>query len=262
MCHARKDESNDKVTFEIADIFREYGKEFADNHRLCSQQYKAIRAIVNCRTAVLGGNLFQCKKCEYRLISYNSCRNRHCPKCQAVQKERWVSARQAELLPTEYFHVVFTLPHNLNTLAQGKPELIYKFLFQSASETLLKFSSDPKWLGAKPSITIVLHTWGQNIDQHIHAHCIVSGGGLTKNKKWKKCKKKFLFPVRALSNVFKNKYLEKLRGSFKNKDINLPNEENIQKFMTSLYKLDWVVYAKPPFAGPEQVLSYLRSLST
>lgn len=232
-----------------------------NSHNLCSQQYKAIRAIVACRTASLGGNISRCDKCKYELISYNSCRNRHCPKCQAMQKERWIDARSAELLPTEYFHVVFTLPHHLNPLAQGKPELIYNLLFQTASETLLQFSLNPKWLGAKPSITMVLHTWGQSLDQHIHVHCIISGGGLTKNKQWNTSKKTFLFPTRALSKVFRGKYLEQLKNLLNKGDVflhnDITNKENIQKFISLLYQKDWVVYAKPPFAGPEQVLKYL-----
>jgi hypothetical protein len=250
-----------KPSLEIADIFRNYGQTYMSNHKLCSQQYKTIRAIVACRTAGLGGHLSRCDKCKYELISYNSCRNRHCPKCQAMQKERWIDARTAELLPTEYFHVVFTLPHHLNPLAQGKPQLIYNLLFQTASDTLLQFSSNPKWLGAKPSITMVLHTWGQNLAQHIHVHCIISGGGLTKNQQWKHAKRKFLFPIRALSKVFRGKYLEQLKVFLNNNEVCLPNDstnkETIQKLISLLYQKDWVVYAKPPFAGPEQVLKYL-----
>ncbi len=248
-------------SLELADIFRAYGQTYVNNHSLCSQQYKAIRAIIACRTAVLGGHVSRCTNCEYEVISYNSCRNRHCPKCQAMQKERWINARQAELLPVEYFHVVFTLPHGLNPLAQGKPAIIYNLLFQAASETLLQFSLNPKWLGATPSITMVLHTWGQTLDQHIHVHCVISGGGLMKNGQWTNCKKGFLFPVRALSNVFRGKYLEQLKIALNNKDIHLPNDKTssagIQEFISLLYQSDWVAYAKPPFAGPEQVLAYL-----
>ncbi len=242
---------------ELADIFRDYGQSYANNHNLCNQQHKAIRAIVACRTSALGGHLSRCDNCNYELIRYNSCRNRHCPKCQAMQKERWISARQAELLPVEYFHVVFTLPHDINPLAQNKPQIIYNLLFQAASETLLQFSLNPKWMGAKPSITMVLHTWGQNLNQHIHVHCVVSGGGLMKNGQWKNCKKKFLFPVRALSKVFKAKYIGQLNIALNNKDIHLSsNNVSIQKFISSLYQSDWVVYAKPPFANPEQMLAY------
>ncbi|CZP45104.1 Putative transposase [Legionella pneumophila] len=260
MFHSTEHEGR-KQRLELADIFRHYGQIYMTNHKLCSQQYKTIRAIVDCRTASLGGHISRCDNCKFELISYNSCRNRHCPKCQAMQKERWINARAAELLPTEYFHVVFTLPHHLNPLAQGKPEIIYNLLFQTASETLLQFSSNPKWLGAKPSITMVLHTWGQSLDQHIHVHCIISGGGLTKNNQWKNAKRKFLFPVHALSKVFRGKYIEQLKILLNNNALYLPdgntNKENIQKFISLLYQNDWVVYAKSPFAGPEQVLSYL-----
>ena len=261
MCQLTEHECIKLPSLELADIFRDYGQSYINNHNLSSQQYKAIRSIVACRTASLGGHVSRCDRCEYELISYNSCRNRHCPKCQAMQKERWISARKAELLPVEYFHVVFTLPHTLNPLAQGKPKIIYDLLFQTASETLLQFSLNSKWLGAKPSITMVLHTWSQNIDHHIHVHCIVSGGGLTKNDQWNNAKKKFLFPVHALSKVFRGKYLERLNQALNNEEVHLPNDitnkENTQKFISLLYRSDWVVYAKPPFAGPEQVLEYL-----
>ncbi len=259
MCQLIEHERIKKPQLELADIFRDYSQFYANSHNLCNQQYKAMRAIITCRTSALGGHLSRCDNCNYELISYNSCRNRHCPKCQAIQKERWISARQAELLPVEYFHVVFTLPHDINPLAQNKPRIIYNLLFQAASETLLQFSLNPKWMGAKPSITMVLHTWGQNINQHIHVHCVVSGGGLTKNGQWRNCKKKFLFPVRALSKVFKAKYIGQLNIALNNKDVNLLSNHNldIQKFISSLYRSDWVVYAKPPFANPEQVLAYL-----
>jgi predicted Zn-ribbon and HTH transcriptional regulator len=261
MCQSTDHKCSNKPALELADIFREYSQSYVNNHNLCSQQYKAIRAIVACRTKILGGHLSRCNACGYEVISYNSCRNRHCPKCQSVQKERWIQARQVELLPIDYFHVVFTLPHNLNPLAQWKPALIYDLLFQAASETLLQFSSNPKWLGAKPGITMVLHTWGQNLDQHIHVHCLISGGGLEKNGQWARCKKNFLFPVRALSKVFRGKYLEKLNETLTNQNIPIPgdktNRKTVQQFISLLYQKDWVVYAKPPFAGPEQVLSYL-----
>ncbi|WP_173238700.1 IS91 family transposase [Legionella antarctica] len=259
--HQPKQHRGLKPHLELADIFRNYSQTYRSNHKLCSQQYKAIRAIVACRTACLGGHLSRCDKCYYESISYNSCRNRHCPKCQAMQKERWIDARTEELLPTGYFHVVFTLPHHINPLAQGTPELIYNLLFQTARDTLLQFSANPKWLGAKPSITMVLHTWGQNLEQHIHVHCIISGGGLTKNKQWNHAKRAFLFPIRALSKVFRGKYLEQLKVLLNNREVCLPNgstnKETIQQLISLLYEKDWIVYAKPPFAGPEHVLKYL-----
>ena len=261
MCQAFKHKRIQAKTLELADILRVHGETYINNHNLCNQQYKAIRAITSCRTKDLGGNLSQCTSCGYEVISYNSCRNRHCPKCQSVQKERWVQARQEELLPVEYFHVVFTLPHELNPLAQGKPKIIYNLLFQAASETLLQFSSNPKWLGAKPGITMVLHTWGQNLSQHIHVHCVISGGGLTKVNQWVNCKKKFLFPVRALSKVFRGKYIAKLIEALINQDVHIPDDETnqikVQQFINQLYQKNWVVYAKPPFSGPKQILAYL-----
>ena len=188
---------------ELAQIFREHGEAYRRAHRLCAQQRRVMQAIEDCRTAALGGHLEACDRCGAEIARYHSCRNRHCPKCQTLAKERWVEARTAELLPVPYFHLVFTLPHEINPLAQGNPKVIYGLLFQAASDTLQSFGRDPKWLGGEIGITMVLHTWGQNLSQHLHVHCVVSGGALAPDGRWIPAKRGFLFPVRALSVVFR-----------------------------------------------------------
>jgi hypothetical protein len=255
----------------LGDIVRTYGDDYRQTHSLCSAQEKALRAIANCRTAILGGHRLRCDHCGAEVIQYNSCRNRHCPTCQTVARLRWVEAREAELLPVPYFHVVFTLPHELNPLAQGNPRVLYNLLFQAASSTLKTFANDPKHLGAELGITMVLHTWGQNLSQHIHVHCIVTGGGLSPDgERWVPCKrnphakKVFLFPVQALSRLFRGKYIAGLRKAFENGQLNfargtepLATNRGFSSLLDRLHEKPWVVYAKRPFAGPEQVIRYL-----
>jgi hypothetical protein len=225
-----------------------------------------MRAIESCRTAALGGQRQVCEVCGAVRIVYHSCRNRHCPKCQTLAKERWLEARRAELLPVEYFHVVFTLPHDLNALAQGNPRVMYALLFEAAAGTLQAFARDPRWLGGEPGITAVLHTWGQNLSQHLHLHCIVTGGALAPGgERWiAPHRRGFLFPVRALSKVFRGKYLEALgralhRGEFRFSGGTTPLAEprTRTRWLASLRAQDWVVYSKPSFAGPGHVLEYL-----
>jgi hypothetical protein len=247
---------------ELAEIVHAFGDDYRAHHALCGQQDKALRAIAACRTAELGGHVEVCDRCGAVVHHYHSCRNRHCPKCQALAKERWVRARQGELLPgVEYFHVVFTLPHALNPLAQGRPALIYRLLFQATAETLLAFGRNPRWLGAELGFSAILHTWGQRLDQHLHLHCVVSGGGLTEAGEWKAAKPHFLFPVRALSRVFRGKYLEGLEGALHRGEVRLPDgatdEAAIAAFLAGLRASNWVVYAKPPFADAGQVVAYL-----
>ncbi len=201
------------VGIELAEIVRSIGPAYRAAHRLCAEQEKALRAIGACRTSELGGQVVRCEHCGSEVRHYHSCRNRHCPKCQSRAKEQWVRQRQAELLPVEYFHVVFTLPHGLNLLAQWQPRLVYGLLFQCAAQTLLEVGRNPRWLGAEVGVTAVLHTWGQRLDQHIHLHCIVSGGGLAQGQ-WRSAKPHFLFPVRVLSRVFRGKYLEALEAAW------------------------------------------------
>lgn len=231
---------------ELADIVRQHGAVFRARHRLCSVQQRALNAIEHCRTAALGGELYQCDSCNARRYVYHSCRNRHCPKCQTRAKERWLDARRAELLPVPYYHLVFTLPHELNGLAQAKPRETYGVLFAAASQTLVEFGRNPRWLGGQIAATLVLHTWGQTLSQHLHVHCLIAAGALSEEGAWRRSRRGFLFPVKALSIVFRAKFLAAL-GT-------LPVQSSL---LAALRAKAWVVYAKRPFAGPEQVLEYL-----
>ncbi len=250
---------------ELADIVRAHGDAYRRRHRLATVQQRALHAIETCRTAVLGGHRETCDRCGAVRIRYNSCRNRHCPKCQTLTKERWLAARRADLLPIPYFHVVFTLPHALNALAQGNPRVLYTLLFRAAAATLLTFGRDPRHLGGTIGITAILHTWGQNLSQHLHLHCLVTGGALAADRsQWIAGRSSFLFPVRALSMVFRAKYLEGLHRAFDAGQLtfvggtaDLASRSAFTGFLGQLRTVDGIVYAKRPFAGPEQVLDYL-----
>ncbi|HYA53429.1 MAG TPA: IS91 family transposase [Streptosporangiaceae bacterium] len=250
---------------ELADLVRAHGAAYRRMHRLTRGQHRALRAIGVCRTAALGGHAEACEHCGTLRIAYNSCRNRHCPKCQTLAKERWVTARRAELLPVEYFHVVFTLPHALNPLAQGNPRILYGLLFQAARESLAAFGADPRHLGGEVGGLAILHTWGQSLEQHLHLHCVVPGGALARDgTRWLPAKPRFLFPVRALARVFRGKYLAGLQQAFARGTLRFAGSVAglaaplaFQVFVGTLRTQDWVVYAKPPFAGPTQVLEYL-----
>jgi hypothetical protein len=254
---------------EVADIFRAQGESYRRSHNLAHCQRRAMRAIEKCRTAQLGGHKHTCDRCGAVRITYNSCRNRHCPKCQTLDRQRWVEARQSDLLPVAYFHVVFTLPHQLNVLAQAHPRVIYNLLFAAASDTLLTFGRDAKHLGGTLGITAVLHTWGRNLSQHIHLHCIVTGGALSADlTRFIHSRSTFLFPVRALSLVFKVKFLEALEHAFHaghlttvQQDTDSAAVPSLCSLMVGLRSCDWVVYCKPPMAGPQQVLDYLGRYS-
>jgi len=249
---------------ELADIVRVHGAAFRAAHRLCSVQHRALRAIECCRTAALGGELRQCDACGERRYVYHSCRNRHCPKCQTRARERWLADRCAELLPVPYFHLVFTLPHELNALAQGNPRALYAMLFAAASETLLEFGRNPRWLGGEIAATLVLHTWGQTLSQHLHLHALVAAGALAACGTWVRSRRGFLFPVKALSIVFRGKFLGALVQALAHGRLALSGgtaalgEPRAQRsLLADLRKTAWVVYAKRPFAGPGQVLEYL-----
>jgi hypothetical protein len=224
-----------------------------------------MHAIETCRTAALGGHRERCDACGAERLAYNSCRNRHCPKCQTLAKERWLEARRADLLPVPYFHVVFTLPHALNVLAQGNPRRLYALLFQTVAATLTTFGRDPRHLGGDLGVTAILHTWGQNLSQHPHVHCIVTGGALARDgSRWIPAPPGFLFPVRALAKVFRGKYLATLRHAlaaghlrFAGSTAPLAAPAAFTAWLAELRRQAWVVYAKPPFAGPTQVLDYL-----
>ena len=250
---------------EVADIFRAHGAVYRHAHGLSRAQRRAMQAIETCRTAALGGHRETCDTCGAERLAYNSCRNRHCPKCQTLAKERWLAARRAELLPVEYFHVVFTLPHALNPLAQGNPRVIYTLLFRAVAATLTTFGRDPRHLGGDVGGTAILHTWGQNLSQHLHLHCVVTGGALTQDgARWIAAPPGFLFPVRALARVFRGKYLQALHRAFTTGKLrfagslaSLAEPEAFATWLRELRQHDWVVYAKRPFAGPTQLLEYL-----
>ena len=257
--------ARDTRRLELAEIVRLQGAAYRRSHALAWAQCRALEAIATCRTAVLGGHREVCESCGGMRITYNSCRNRHCPKCQTLAKERWLEARRAELLPVEYFHVVFTLPHALNALAQGNPRVLYALLFHAVRDTLLAFGHDPRHLGGEIGVTAILHTWGQTLCQHLHLHCIVTGGALAPDgARWIPARPGFLFPVRALSQVFRAKYLAALRQAFTAGRLSFAGSTAPQAdptafaaWLRQLRARDWVVYAKAPFAGPQQVLGYL-----
>ena len=249
---------------ELADIVRAHGAAFRSAHRLCSVQHRALRAIERCRTAALGGELRQCEACGTQRYVYHSCRNRHCPKCQTRAKERWLAARRAELLPVPYYHLVFTLPHELNALTQGNPRALYAMLFAAAAQTLVDFGRNPRWLGGEIAATLVLHTWGQTLTQHLHVHALVAAGALSPEGLWCRSRRGFLFPVKALSVVFRAKFIDALRLAFHRGELTLAGSTAAlggplaqQRLVAKLRNTAWVVYAKRPFGGPVQVLEYL-----
>jgi hypothetical protein len=249
----------------LADLVRVGGDAVARTHRLAMVQRVVLRAIAACRTAVLGGHRDTCDRCGATRITYNSCRNRHCPTCQTTARDRWLEARRAELLPIPYFHVVFTVPHALNALAQGNPRVVYGLLFRAATQTLLAFGRDPRHLGGTIGVTAILHTWGQTLTQHLHLHCVVTGGALSPDgTRWIAGRSAFLFPVRALSVVCRAKFLDGLqracaahRVTFAGGTAPLADPATWRRFLHRLHAQAWVVYAKPPFGGPERVLAYL-----
>lgn len=236
--------------FEVADVLRRHWSEVINHPQINAWQLRTLGAIKRCRTADMGGHIDACTSCGTIQISYNSCRNRHCPKCQTKERENWIAAREAELLPVPYFHVVFTLPDKLNQIALHKPKEVYDALFESAWATINVFGHDVKHIGAQTGMISVLHTWGQTLSLHPHVHCIVPGGGLTKCGKWKaaRSKGKYLFPVKAMSKVFRAKYVEVIKQKLGNLD---------KKVVDQLFKKDWVVYAKRPFQNVNSVIEYL-----
>ena len=253
-----------RVKVELAEVFARHGAAYQATHRLVPVQSRAIAAIQACRTEALGGHVERCNACGTLRYHYHSCRNRHCPKCQTLAKERWLAARRAELLPVPYFHLVFTLPHELNPLAQANPRALYGLLFQAVSDTLIEFGANPRWLGGQIAATLVLHTWGQNLSQHLHIHALVAAGALHPDGRWVTSRRGFLFPVTALSPVFRGKFLAGLKRLFRTNTLKLAassaprTERTVQpQMLRKLREKPWVVYAKRPFAGPEQVLDYL-----
>ena len=253
---------------EVADIFRAAGREFIEKSRrwLTWQHLKVLRAIEHCRTAALGGHVDCCSQCGHQAVSFNSCRNRHCPKCQVNARKKWVQLRTEELLPIKYFHVVFTLPHELSALALRNKRVLYELLFRTCSQTILEIAADPKHLGAQIGFLCILHTWGQNLLHHPHLHCVIPAGGLAPDRtSWIFPRRpNFLLPVRVLSKVFRGKFLEALEEAFQHGELtfcgniqHLAQPVHFQRFLNQLSRKKWVVYAKPPFGGAEHVLQYL-----
>ena len=247
---------------ELADIVRLHGEAYRRGHGLSRPQLRALRAIEICRTGTLGGHVYRCAQCGQEKICYNSCRNRHCPKCQSLDRQRWLEERSTELLPVPYFHLVFTLPEEINALALINPRLIYTLLFDSASQTLLEIAADPKHLGARIGVLAVLHTWGQTLQLHPHLHCIVPGGGLSQDRKrWIGSRPKFFLPVAVLSRLFRGTFLAGLKAAYQSGELKLPESwpepGSFRALLDRLYAKTFVVYSKPPFGSPEKVLRYL-----
>ncbi|MBL8395964.1 MAG: IS91 family transposase [Candidatus Accumulibacter sp.] len=244
----------------LAEVFRRHGPAYLANQVLSSAKAKVWRAIVACRTAVLGGHVETCDCCGVTRHVYHSCRNRHCPQCQTRAKEDWLAKRRQELLPVPYFHLVFTLPHALHALVGQRPRVIYEMLFGAAAATLTEFGANPRWLGGKLAFSLILHTWKQDLARHVQVHALVAGGALTPEGEWRSPKRGFLFPVRALSPVFRGKFIAALseaRGPGQRLAESLADEKLWLALRQQLYAHDWVVYAKQPLGGPEQVVEYL-----
>jgi len=266
--------SDERPALEVADIIRAHGEEFRQRFAAIwtVAQKKALRDLARCRTAALGGHVERCRDCGHQRIAYNSCRNRHCPKCQAMSRAHWLAAQAEHLLPVEYYHLVFTLPGELSDLARANPSTCYDLLFQAAAGAIREVAANPKRLGAVPGFMLVLHTWGQTLQHHPHVHGVVSGGGLSCDgsgmidalPKWVSCRPGFFLPVRALSRVFRGKYLDGLRQAYQRGALRffgnlapLASAAAFHAFLRPLHRTDWVVYAKHPFGGPAQVLKYL-----
>lgn len=251
---------------EVADIFRRYGDHYRQSHKTSYEQLKVMHYIEICRTAKLGGHVEQCDRCGFEHIAYNSCRNRHCPKCQTLTKEKWLIDRKAELLPCSYFHLVFTLPHDLNPIILSNKRIALSILFAAVNETLQAFAKDPQWrLEGQLGFICVLHTWSQTLIDHFHLHCLIPAGALSFTKdKWIPTKESFLFKISSLAKAFRNRYLKLLRLAYRQdklifteKTVSIESEEKFKLFIDALSKIKWIAYAKRPFAGPEQVLEYL-----
>jgi predicted Zn-ribbon and HTH transcriptional regulator len=257
---------NNKEKFEVADVFRLYGDTYRQSNSLPYEKIKVMHHIEVCRTAELGGHVQQCDQCGFEQIAYNSCRDRHCPKCQCLLKEQWLNDRKAELLPCGYFHLVFTLPHDLNPIILCNKKVTLQILFNCVSETLQAFAKDPQWrLEGQLGFISVLHTWSQTLMDHFHLHCLIPAGVLSFAKdRWTPARQTFLFRIESLAKEFKKRYLQSLKTAYQNEKLIFPgntadfaSKKGFQKLVTSLFKANWIAYAKRPFAGPEQVLEYL-----
>jgi hypothetical protein len=250
---------------EVADVFRSFAPAYLAKHHATVAQRRVLHAVAACKTAELGGHKARCENCGHEEFFYNSCRNRHCPKCQGAARAKWLEDREAELLETTYFHVVFTIPEALGPIGLQNQEILYGILFRAAAETLLAIGRDPRHLGAEIGFLSVLHTWGQRLDHHPHVHCVVPGGGLSPDaRQWIPCRDGFFLPVRVLSRLFRGKFLAHLDGAFSASQLkfhgkleDLRDPSRWKTFLGTLRRCEWVVYSKPPFGGPKQVLRYL-----
>jgi hypothetical protein len=257
---------NNREQWEVADIFHLYGDHYRQSNSLPYEKIKVMHHIEVCRTAQLGGHLQQCDQCNFEQIAYNSCRDRHCPKCQCLVKEQWLNDRKAELLPCGYFHLVFTLPHDLNPIVLCNKRITLQILFSAVSETLQVFAKDPQWhLQGQLGFISVLHTWSQTLMDHFHLHCLIPAGVLSFTKdRWIPANESFLFKVQSLAKEFKKRYIQKLKTAYQNEELIFPgntkdfaSEKGFQQLLSSLLKAKWIAYAKRPFAGPKKVLEYL-----
>ena len=244
-----------RSALELAQVVERHGHRLG---KLTPEERRILRAIASCRTAALGGHVQTCDHCHHQRIAYNSCRNRHCPRCQGSACAKWMADRAKELLSVEYFHVVFTLPDTFNSLALSNKRVIYNLLFDAVAQTLLQVAASPKHLGARIGFLAILHTWGQNLCLHPHIHCVIPGGGLSPDGKWIACRKGFFLPVRILSRVFRGKFIDLLKRAWVAGELQgVENDTALARLIDASVKHHWVVYAKPPFGGPEQVLKYL-----
>ena len=249
--------------YTIQDVFIKYGDEYTEKHKLSKQEWKVFNAIRNCGTKNLGYHICKCETCGEEYFGYNSCRNRHCPMCQSYKREKWINNESCYLLDCPYFHIITTVPHELNEIFKYNETVCYNILFKATSESILTLALDPKWLGAKVGITSILHTWGQTMEYHPHIHSIVTGGGL-KNNKWVICNKEYLFKIQVLSSLFKGKFLSMLKNTelkFPKHLEHLKNYENFNNFLRPLYNKDWITYIEPPKGKPENVIEYVGRYS-
>ena len=247
-------------SFTIQDIFNLYGNEYIEKHKLSMKQWKVFNAIRNCRTRELGYHICTCCECGEEYFGYNSCRNRHCPMCQNYAKEKWIQNESSYLLDCKYFHIVTTVPYELNEIFLHNKNICYKILFKATSESILELGEDPKWLGATVGITSILHTWGQTMEFHPHIHSIVTGGGL-KNNQWISCEKDYLFKVQVLGSLFKGKFLAYLKHEFDNLNTNFNDLKSFNKFLEPLYNKVWITYIEPPKGKTENVIEYVGRYS-
>ena len=246
--------------FTIQDIFKIYGDEYVKNHKLSKEQWKVFNAIRNCGTKNLGYHVCTCSECGEEYFGYNSCRNRHCPMCQNYAREKWIQKESSYLLDSKYFHIITTVPYELNEIFLHNQKICYNILFKATSESILELADDSKWLGAKVGITSILHTWGQTMEFHPHIHSIVTGGGL-KNNHWISCNKDYLFKVQVLGSLFKGKFLYYLKHEFNNLKTNFNNLKSFNKFLEPLYNKTWITYIEPPKGKTENVIEYVGRYS-